>query len=156
MPQHRMTKSDKPVVLIIDDNEAICTLVNALLRRDYDCESVGDGAEAIETLKTKQYAAILLDLRMPHCDGFAVLDYLQAHSPELLKRTLILTASLSAPELARAREYPICTVISKPFEVETLLNAVRDCVGATGGSTLGTVFASGPVILLLADLLRQR
>jgi CheY-like chemotaxis protein len=152
-----MSKSEKPTVLLVDDNEATCTLVSALLRREFEIEVASDGAEAIENLKTRQYASILLDLRMPHADGFAVLDYLTAASPETVKRVIIVTASLGSQEMARVHAYPICAVVAKPFEVETLLASVRQCAQTGDGGTLGNVIATGgPVILLLADLLRQR
>jgi CheY-like chemotaxis protein len=152
-----MTKSEKPCVLFIDDNEATCTLVTALLRRDFDVETAFDGNDAIENLKTRRYAAILLDLQMPRVDGFAVLDHLKQHSPDLLRSVLIVTASVRALELDRAREYDIFGIVTKPFEVELLLSVVKQCVGSPDGGRLGNVFATGgPVILLLADLLRQR
>src|SRR5438874_5653275 len=110
-----MTKNDKPFVLLVDDNEATCTLVTALLQRDFTIEIAGDGGEAIEKLKTKQYASILLDLRMPNVDGFAVLDFLREHSPNALRRVIVLTAALSAKEIARAKSYAICAIIAKPF-----------------------------------------
>jgi len=151
-----MSKIEKPYVLLVDDNEATCTLVTALLRRDFHVETVSDGSEAIENLKTRQYAAVLLDLRMPNIDGFGVLEFLKQHSPQTVRRTIILTASLTPNEIARARAYDIFCVVSKPFEVEVLLAAVKQCASEEGPS-IGNVFATGgPVILLLADLLRQR
>lgn len=151
-----MSKIENPSVLLVDDNEATCTLVTALLRRDFHVETCGDGAEAIENLKTRQYAAVLLDLRMPNIDGFGVLEFLKQNSPQTVRRTIILTASLTPAEIARARTYDIFCVVSKPFEVEVLLAAVKQCASHEGTS-LGNVFATGgPVILLLADLLRQR
>jgi CheY-like chemotaxis protein len=149
--------TEKPFVLLVDDNEATCTLVTALLRREFQIEVARDGTEAIESLKTRRYASVLLDLRMPHTDGFAVLEFLSKNAPQDLARVLVLTAALTPSEMARARSYPICGVVSKPFDVEALLTAVKQCAGGGEGGTLSNVFAtSGPVILLLADLLRQR
>jgi CheY-like chemotaxis protein len=152
-----MSKIEKPSVLLVDDNEATCTLVTALLRRDFHVEIASDGAEAIENLKIRQYAAVLLDLRMPNVDGFGVLDHLKAHTPQMLRHVVILTASLTSAEISRARAYDIYCVVSKPFEVEALLAAVKQCAADEEGTSLGNVFATGgPVILLLADLLRQK
>ncbi len=61
----------------------------------------------IEKLKSRQYAAILLDLLMPVVDGYAVLDHLQRENPALLDRVIVVTASLSQRELSRVRTYPI-------------------------------------------------
>ena len=90
-------------------------------------------------------------------DGFAVLDFLKEHQPRMLPSVLIVTAALSENELGRARSYGVCGVVTKPFDIETLLGAVKDCVTPDDGRALGPVLcSSGPVILLLADLLRQR
>src|SRR5436190_952284 len=79
-----MSRVEKPRVLLADDNEATCTLITALLYRDFEVEVAIDGREAIEYLRTRKYAALLLDLRMPHTDGFAVLDFLKEHQPKML------------------------------------------------------------------------
>ena len=91
---------------------------------------------------------------MPQVDGFGVLEYLKANRPELLERTIILTAALASGEVERVKAYNVCGIIAKPFDVDTLLNAVKLCVGG-GGNPLGSVFTSG-MLLLLADFLRQK
>jgi CheY-like chemotaxis protein len=150
-----MPNPDKPSVLLVDDNEATRTLITAILQREFSVDVCSDGREAIEKLRTNQYAAMLLDLLMPLYDGFSVLDFLKNTNPEMLPRVLVVTAALSRKETERARSYRICGIINKPFDIDTLLAAVKQCAGNTEGSTLGKVFCS-PVILLLADFLRQR
>jgi CheY-like chemotaxis protein len=144
---------DKPFVLIADDNEATCTLLIALLRNDFTVETANDGAEAIAKLTNRKYGAVLLDLLMPRADGYAVLDFVQAERPDMLARTLVVTASLTERQLQRVREYPICGVIAKPFDVEVLLNAVKACAKDDDGDPRGPLISTG-MILLLADLLR--
>jgi CheY-like chemotaxis protein len=152
-----MSRVEKPSVLLADDNEATCTLLTALLHRDFNVEAALDGAEAIERLRTRRYAVVLLDLRMPQADGFAVLDFLKEQQPAMLPRVLVVTAAVSARDLQRAAAYGLCGVITKPFEVESLLATVKKCASVDDGNPLGPMLcSSGPVILLLADLLRQR
>ncbi|MGN6183222.1 MAG: response regulator [Thermoanaerobaculia bacterium] len=91
--------SEKPLVLLADDNEATCTLITAILQNEFLVETAHDGMEAIEKLKSRQYAAVLLDLLMPVTDGYAVLDFLSQDRPELLSRVLVVTASLGAREM---------------------------------------------------------
>ena len=145
---------EKPCVLLVDDNDATCTLVTALLQRDYKVEVTTDGTEALEKLKTSRYAAIILDLRMPPPDGFAVMDALLQSNPELLQRIIVLTAALSQRERERVSRYPVCEVVGKPFEVEALVAAVRKCAGDPGGA-FGSVISSG-VLLLIAEMLQRR
>ncbi len=152
-----MSISENPSVLLVDDNEATCTLITAVLHRDFLVDVASDGGEAIEKLRTGRYAAILLDLRMPPPDGFAVLDFLKEHAPERLRTVLVVTASLRAAEVARAKDYGICGIVTKPFDIESLLESVKQCVSGGDGHPFGNVIASsGTVIMLIADLLRQR
>ena len=156
-----MSRVEKPQVLVVDDNEATCTLITALLRREFTIELALDGREAIEKLRTRRYVAILLDLRMPQTDGFTVLDHLQVADPKMLRHVLVVTAALTSKDMARARSFPICGIISKPFDIEKLLESVRQCARladgpADGGSLSNVICSSGPMLLLIADFLRQR
>ena len=150
-----MSFAEKPFVLIVDDNDATCTLMAAVLQRDFLCDVATDGLDAIEQLKTKQYAAILLDIRMPQLDGYGVLDYLKEHRPETLRKVLIVTAALTERELSRMEKYEVFGVLPKPFDVEVLLATVKQCA-APGDNFLGSGFFKSTMMLLLADLIQKR
>jgi hypothetical protein len=69
----------------------------------------------------------------------------------------VVTALLTKNEIERARAFGICGIITKPFDVDELLGAVKDCVGdSDSGKLSGVFYTSTPVILLSADLLRQK
>lgn len=150
-----MAIPEKPFVLLVDDNEPTCTLITALLRKDFDVDVANDGLEAIDKLRTKTFHAIILDLLMPQLDGYGVLDHLRANSPDMIRRVLVVTAALTKSDKSRIREYDVCGVLSKPFEVESLVTAVRQCVGDAHVPPRGSLLSSG-MILLLADILKQR
>ena len=147
---------EKPYVLLADDNEGTCTLITALLQHEFQVDIAGDGFEAIEKLKARPYAAVLLDLLMPATDGYAVLDFVKEQRPEFLPRVLVVTASISQPHMERVESYAIAGVIAKPFEIDVLLAAVRQIAGPDSVPPLRVPLLSGGMLLLLADLLRQR
>jgi CheY-like chemotaxis protein len=144
---------EKPCVLLVDDNEATCTLVTAVLQRDFVTDVCNDGAEAIEKLKNGKYAAIVLDLLMPPPNGYDIMDILVKSRPEMLKRTVVMTAALSPREKQRLKDYPIADLVAKPFDVEVLLGAVKKCSG-DGNSAFGNVISSG-MLLLIAEMLQR-
>ncbi|HEY6136671.1 MAG TPA: response regulator [Thermoanaerobaculia bacterium] len=150
-----MSRIEKPYVLLVDDNEATCALMTALLQREFVVETAGDGYQAIEQFKTRQYAAILLDLRMPQMDGFGVLEHLREDSPETLRRVIIVSAALHDREVERLGGYDVFGVIRKPFDVDEFIDAVKTCAGLAGGGFGNMLCTSTPMILLIADLLRQ-
>lgn len=149
-----MSKVEKPRVLVVDDNAETRTLLAAILQREFDVDLATDGLDAVERLRTRNYGAILLDLRMPQYDGFSVLEFLNESRPELLRSVVIVTALLTPRELERARRFKVCSIVPKPFDVDVLLAAVKDCVQPDGPSVGEFCFA--PVILMIADLLRRR
>ena len=152
-----MANAEKRSVLLVDDNEATRTLITAILQRDFHVHTAMDGMDAIERLRTNQYATILLDLRMPQYDGFSVLDFLKANAPDMLRNVLVVTAVLTQKETDRAKSYGVCDIITKPFDVENFLERVKKCTGDfDSGTRSSRVFASTPMILLIADLLRNR
>lgn len=145
---------DKPAVLLVGHDEATRTLITAVLRRDFAVDPASDSTEAIEKLRTGRYVTIVLDARAGQRDVYEVLDHLHADQPELVKRALVLTTSLSKVEMERVRRHKVFGVISAPFEVDLLLAAVKECAGGRGGRS--TPLISGPMLLLLADLLRHQ
>lgn len=119
--------SERSYVLLVDDNEATCALLTAVLRRDFSVDVANDGDVAIERLKNTRYVAVLLDLKMPRRDGYEVLDFLRLYRPDLLASVIVVTAALSAADVDRVKQYPIADVVRKPFDVERLLRTVSAC-----------------------------
>ena len=79
-----------------------------------------DGNEAIQLVKAKQnnIGGMLLDLNMPNCDGFAVLEYFK--QKDLFKKipVSLITGEDSKELITKAFQYPIVDMLSKPFNVE--------------------------------------
>ena len=116
----------KPV-LVVDDDDAIRTMVERVLRREkFEVHSARDGHEAIEKLSRNDYATVLLDLMMPRVDGLGVLRFLEEERPHVSKSVIVMTANLhGAAEAAKSK--PAFTVLPKPFDIRQLIAHVRQC-----------------------------
>jgi two-component system, LytTR family, response regulator len=71
--------------LIVDDEPLARTTIADLLRSDPEISVIGEcssGTEAIEVIRTCRPALIFLDVQMPGCDGFDVIEQLGADSPK--------------------------------------------------------------------------
>ena len=112
-------------VLVVDDDEAIRTMVERVLRRErFRVDSARDGFEAIQKLSQNDYGAIVLDLMMPRVDGLGVLRYIERERPEVGK-VIVMTANVSvAAEAAKAS--PVSVVLPKPFDIRELIDQLRD------------------------------
>ena len=74
-------------VLVVDDEEWARRNVTVLLRRDPDVESIaecGSGAEAIEVIRSSKPQVVFLDVQMPECGGFDVLEMLGNDLPPVI------------------------------------------------------------------------
>jgi Response regulator containing CheY-like receiver, AAA-type ATPase, and DNA-binding domains len=116
-----------PRALIIDDDGPIRALLSMVVRRQgIKVDTARDGNEAIENLDRDDYNVVVLDLMMPHVDGYAVLAHMREHQPELLNCTILATA-IPRIDLAMNLQDEVFMVHSKPFNMQQLIADVRRC-----------------------------
>ncbi len=121
-----MSDPTQKQVLVVDDEISIRTLVVRVLRRaGFDPFEAVDGQDAIEQLGEREFDAIVLDLMMPRVDGFGVIDFLIGTRPNMMQKTVVVTAFPKTA--ARERLHHLCSILTKPFEVEELVMVVREC-----------------------------
>lgn len=120
-------------ILVVEDDPAIRRLVVMVLqRRGYQVETAADGVEAVLKLGIGEYDAIVLDLMMPHLDGFDLIDTLAANDPQRLKRIIVTSAASPAVIQSRMRGSKPFDILPKPFDIEDLQRRVRACVEQEG------------------------
>ena len=94
----------------------------ALRARGYDVTTAGDGLTALELARAGPFDLVLLDLVMPHMDGFGVLDELRQRPLPAGVPVVVLT-NLSEPSvLARARDLGAVDVRIKSATTPTMLS----------------------------------
>jgi CheY-like chemotaxis protein len=115
-------------VLVVDDDEAVQGLIRVLLRREGCCTaSARDGKVAIEVVTVYEPDVILLDLMLPVMSGFDVLRYFDACLPNLLRRTIVVTAASGTTLREFTHEARIWKFLRKPFDIEQLVQEVSQC-----------------------------
>jgi CheY-like chemotaxis protein len=72
---------------------------------------------------------ILLDLGLPGGDGWVVMERLKTLAPFAMIPIIVVTAQPSDPHAERALAAGATAFIEKPFDLETMLVAVRDALG---------------------------
>lgn len=113
-------------ILVVDDNEMNCRVLEALLRgRGYEVRTAGDGEEALELVDQSIPDLVLLDVMMPKMDGFAVLENLRKNDATHLVPVVMLTALSDLDSHVRAVELGADDFILKPFNKALLLARVR-------------------------------
>jgi CheY-like chemotaxis protein len=119
----------KPRALVVDDDEPIRVMLAAIVRQHgFAVETARDGQEAIDKIKSERFDVILLDLMMPHVNGYDVLQHIRKNQPDLLGRTIVATA-VPERELQRDLTDPVFKVHMKPFDLPQLMADVRTAAG---------------------------
>ncbi|HEX6084418.1 MAG TPA: response regulator [Thermoanaerobaculia bacterium] len=120
--------SETLALLIVEDDLSTRTLLEAVARRNRFQPTVcGDGRAALHHLDGNEFAVILLDLRLPELDGFAVLEQLGSRSPRLLERVIVVTAVAQARLRTCAQLGKVWHVMRKPFELRALEEQIHAC-----------------------------
>jgi DNA-binding response OmpR family regulator len=114
----------RPRVLIVDDEPAICNVLKvALERAGYDAIAAQSGDSALTVLTLEHVDVLLLDLRIPDTRGDVVFELAAATHPHLRTRTLFMTGDISDRALRLIASCK-CPVIRKPFALRELIAQV--------------------------------
>jgi DNA-binding response OmpR family regulator len=121
--------------LICEDDPSIRSLVKTVVTREgFQVDVAPDGRVGLEKLRDNCYDLLVLDLMMPDVDGYQVVKLLRDDRPTMLKRIIIMTAATSAISRGDFPE-PVCTLLPKPFDINHLKAAVRQCATECGTGT---------------------
>lgn len=130
-------------ILIAEDERDLNNIITKKLSADGYCvDSCFDGREAIEYLDAAEYDAVILDIMMPHTDGFGVLSHLRKHGKAT--PVLFLTARDSVADKVKGLDSGANDYLVKPFSFEELSARIRAMTRKAFGMTDN--------ILQLADL----
>lgn len=113
-------------ILIIDDDQYIIRLIEAYLKAEgfTRIHSVTDPRDAIEEYQKHNPDLVLLDIFMPHVDGFAILQEIAAIHP-YTHNVLILTFLDDNAILKKALDAGAKDILGKPFTREDALKKVK-------------------------------
>ncbi len=117
-------------IAIADDHPLFREGLRKALSMSAEISLVGeaaDGNAALLLVGLEKPDVLILDLTMPRCDGFGVLEQLSAASPET--RAIVLTAHLEREIEERAVAAGARGFLHKDSSVETILRAIRSVAG---------------------------
>jgi CheY-like chemotaxis protein len=128
--ERKVARSDegKPMVLVVDDDDAIAHMLKKMLSSKYDVTAVTDGARAIELCREYNHAAIFCDLRMPVVTGADVFRAVRAHDPALAARLVFVTAHQLDPGEMEFFMGLRNHIVHKPFTLREILAAAAQIV----------------------------
>lgn len=127
----------KPVeILVIDDEPVIGELLRASLGMcGYRVTTTTSSREGLELVAARRFDLIFLDLVMPELDGSEVFRRIREMDRDIT--VAIVTAYSDSELMKKAMEYGPFLVISKPFAIVEVIEAVRSLTGRPGVEQVG-------------------
>jgi two-component system response regulator AtoC len=123
----------KPVILVIDDEEAIRLFLEATLEdRGFGVLTAASGQEALDVIARETPDLVLLDLMLPDMSGLQVLEEVKKALPHV--NVLMLTAYSGAETAVRAMKLDAFDYVAKPIELDRLMRIVDRALEASAGA----------------------
>jgi FixJ family two-component response regulator len=119
------TATNKPIVLVVDDEPALVDLARDIVGRGVDCRvlSAGSLRQARDVLRSQKIDLLLLDVNLPDGDGMSLLPLLRERHPTA--EAVVVTGQPSLDGAIGAMRAGVIDFLPKPFTAEHLQERVR-------------------------------
>ena len=118
--------TNKPTILVIDDNNDIRQYEHTLLQDDYIVLEAADGKEGLDVAKKEVPDLVICDVMMPVMDGLEFTQNLKTHTATSHIPVIMLTAKNQEEHRAEGYEYGADSYITKPFHSKVLLARIEN------------------------------
>ena len=109
-----------PLVLVVDDEDSICTSLSSVLRDEsYNTVSAHNGQEALEVVRTSNPDLVFLDIWMPGGDGVETLEKIKQISPRT--EVIMISGHATISNALEATKRGAFDFIEKPFDIESVI-----------------------------------
>jgi signal transduction histidine kinase/CheY-like chemotaxis protein len=126
--QRAPVDTDALRILVVDDEPAIREIARAALS-EHALTVVADGQAALDACDRATFDVVLLDLMMPRKTGADVLQALEETAPAQAARVVLMTGGAYTPALRSFVDQTRAPILSKPFGIAELRDAVRAAAG---------------------------
>lgn len=164
----RTKREDKNViterikVAIADDNREFSELMQDYLSQQPDIELVGaayNGEQIITIIETQAPDIVILDIIMPHLDGIGVLERINSYYSGMRPKIIMLTAFGQETITQRVVELGADYYMLKPFNMDVLLNRIRQLYGSETAqrpaATIAPSIKNRPIEVEVTNIIRE-
>lgn len=120
--------SNRPQILVVDDNREIREFIESCLNSDYDIILSENGKEALSEANDKNPELIISDVMMPEMDGFELCKTLKSDINTSHIPVILLTAKSSSDNKIEGIETGADSYITKPFDINYLKARVKNLI----------------------------
>jgi CheY-like chemotaxis protein len=116
-------------MLVVDDVEQLRgVLQRKLERKSHTVVCASSGPEALHLSTAQSFDIVLLDMMMPHMDGFETLDRLKASPATRDLPVIMISGSYDTASIARCIERGAADYLPKPFDPDLLHARINACL----------------------------
>jgi len=148
--------TDKPTVLIVDDEPDLLELVALTLSRmNLQTRTAADVSTARRLLKAEKFDLCLTDMRLPDGDGLDLVAWIQQNRADL--PVAVITAHGNVESAVRALKLGAFDFVSKPLDLGVLRKLVGSAIrlGSRGGAERTSATFRGPRLLGHSGIMEQ-
>src|ERR1700722_18475106 len=130
----RSPKSSGNSVLVVDDDNAVCRIVERMLSHEqYQVQTSQSVADALRVIEQKPFDAYVMDYKLPDGSGLDVAERIRSKGSEV---PIILISGYDTTSVAsRAKNFHILDFLHKPFSRDLICNAGKKAIGSTEGAS---------------------
>jgi two-component system, NtrC family, response regulator PilR len=148
--------TDKPTVLIVDDEPDLLELVALTLSRmNLQTRTAADVSTARRLLKAEKFDLCLTDMRLPDGDGLDLVAWIQQNRADL--PVAVITAHGNVESAVRALKLGAFDFVSKPLDLGVLRKLVGSAIrlGSRGAAERTSATFRGPRLLGHSEIMEQ-
>ena len=121
----------QPIVMVVDDSLTVRKVTQRLLTRSgYQAVLARDGVDALRQLQEITPDAMLVDIEMPHMDGFDLTRNVRADERIGATPIIMITSRTADKHRRYAAEIGVNVYLGKPYNEDELLQHLRNLIGA--------------------------
>lgn len=123
----------KDKILIVDDNEELCqNLADILELKGYEISKAYDGYHAIESMKSKKFSVVIMDIKMPGINGLDTLKILKQINPKI--SIILITAFADDIFYKESKKNNDLKIVQKPIDMDNFLFLIEDILAQKNGA----------------------
>ncbi|MFN8009240.1 MAG: response regulator [Terriglobia bacterium] len=115
----------KKILLVDDDPKILLLQKTILVQSGISVETASNGLEALEKLKKVAYDAIVLDIMMPHMDGYETAKEIKKLENHKATPIVMVTAAPEREAMKQSFASGVLVFMNKPFTAQKFLSVIQ-------------------------------
>ncbi|MBX2845482.1 MAG: response regulator transcription factor [Saprospiraceae bacterium] len=137
-----MSSNENVHILLVEDEKTLSDVIALNLRmEDYHVQIANDGNEALQAIRNQIFDLILLDIMLPHVNGFDILKEVRATNQ--VTSVLIISAKDATTDRIQGLKLGADDYLTKPFDLEELMLRVKALLRRGSTSSISDVYEFG-------------